>query len=35
MPQKTLNLLAALAGLTAVYVLTNEIAKRRLPPDRP
>jgi P-type Mg2+ transporter len=29
------TVLAALAGLTAIYVLANEIAKRRLPPDRP
>jgi len=29
------TVLTALAGLTAVYVLANEIAKRRLPPDRP
>jgi Mg2+-importing ATPase len=27
-------IIAALAGLTVIYVLANEIAKRRVPPDR-
>jgi Mg2+-importing ATPase len=28
-------IIGALAGLTVIYILANETAKRRVPPDRP